>query len=155
VSFTISDLRERPEFFDIIADRIWRAWWERQGVLLGYIEARLRENLAGPGVPLALVAHDAPGFLGTASLIASDLDERPQYTPWVAAVWTEPVARGRGVARALLARARDEAFRLGHQRVHLCARPAMQDYYLALGWKPIEARVGPLQLTVYACDRSA
>jgi hypothetical protein len=29
--FTISDLRQRPEFFDIVAMRIWQAW--RQAVL--------------------------------------------------------------------------------------------------------------------------
>src|ERR1700682_478383 len=28
--FTISDLRQRPEFFDAVADRIWQAWgWGR------------------------------------------------------------------------------------------------------------------------------
>ena len=29
--FTISDLRQCPEFFDTVAERIWRAWWEPDG----------------------------------------------------------------------------------------------------------------------------
>jgi hypothetical protein len=30
-AFTISDLRQRPEFFDPVAERIWRAWWKVYG----------------------------------------------------------------------------------------------------------------------------
>lgn len=155
VTFAISDLRERPEFFDTIADRIWKAWWKRHGVLPAYIETRLRENLVRPGIPLALVAHEGARFLGTASLIASDFDERPQYTPWVAAVWTEPEARGRGVGRSLIARACDEGFGLGHDRVYLCAAPARSTYYEALGWQLLEEAVGPLELTVFVRSRLA
>jgi hypothetical protein len=87
LAFTISDLRQRPEFFDSVADRIWQAWWEPNGYPLAYIETRLKENLQDTPIPLALVAHDGKSLLGTASLIASDLDERPELTPWVAAVW--------------------------------------------------------------------
>lgn len=78
---TISDLRRAPEFFDTVADRIWQAWWKRHGVPEAYIVERLRENMQGTGLPIALVAHRGPTFLGTASLLVSDLDERPQYTP--------------------------------------------------------------------------
>jgi hypothetical protein len=81
VALTISDLRRRPEFFDLVADRIWQAWWKSHGHPLGYISGRLAENMTARTLPLALVAHDGDRFLGTASVIASDLDERPQFTP--------------------------------------------------------------------------
>ena len=149
MNFAISDLRERPEFFDAVADRIWRAWWEPNGHPLNSITERLTQNLAGPGVPIALVAHRGDEFLGTASLIVSDLDERPQYAPWVAAVWTEPDARGQGIGRALVSRARDEAFALAHDRVYLCARPVMRSYYLELGWTLIEDNIGPSAFDVF------
>ena len=155
MNFDISDLREQPEFFDTIADRIWRKWWEPKGHPLGSIVDRLRENLDSPGIPVALVAHRDGKFFGTASLIASDLDERPQYSPWVAAVWTEAHARGQGIGKALVARARHEAFRLGHDPVYLCARPAMHPFYLGLGWQPIERDVGPLHVTVFKSCRAA
>src|SRR5258708_17317180 len=80
--FTISDLRQRPEFFDTVADRIWQAWWKDGGHPLDYISGRLRENMNATPIPFALVAHDGKSFLGTASVIASDLPERPQLTPW-------------------------------------------------------------------------
>jgi hypothetical protein len=76
--FTISDLRQFPEFFDIVAERIWQAWWKADGHPLDYISGRLRENLSDTPIPFALVAHDGETFLGTASVIASDLAERPE-----------------------------------------------------------------------------
>src|SRR5258708_12003764 len=92
LSFTIPDLRQCPEFFDIVADRIWQAWWRADGHPLDYISGRLRENMNATPIPFALVAHDGKSFLGTASVIASDLPERPQRTPSVPALSAQPPA---------------------------------------------------------------
>jgi GNAT superfamily N-acetyltransferase len=155
VNFFISDLRAQPEFFDIVADRIWSAWWRRNGVPRDYITERLKENMAGPGLPVALVAHDGPIFMGTASVIVSDLDERPQYTPWVAAVWIEPAFRSRGIGAALVGAAAEAAFALGAATVYLCAAEARRALYLRLGWELIEEGVGPLRLSVLQKRRPA
>jgi GNAT superfamily N-acetyltransferase len=151
-AFTISDLRQRPEFFDTVADRIWRAWWQDSGLPLQYISGRLHENLNAEPIPIALVAHDGAKFLGTASVIASDLEERPQLTPWVAAVWVEPHARSRGVGGALVGRAARDCFALGIARAYLCARPALTSFYERLGWIPVERDVGEHGLTVFIQD---
>ena len=94
-------------------------------------------------IPLALVAHDSGTFLGTASLIASDLDERPELTPWVAAVWVEERARGQGVGAALVDAAARAAFALGFPRAYLCARARMTRFYERLGWTLIERKRRP------------
>jgi N-acetylglutamate synthase-like GNAT family acetyltransferase len=151
-SFTISDLRQRPEFFDLVADRIWQAWWKADGHPLDHISGRLRENMRATPSPLALVAHDGESFLGTASVIASDLAERPQLTPWVAAVWVEPQARQHGVGGALVNRATQDCFALGFRRAYLCARPQRSAFYQRLGWIPIEGDVGPHHLSVFVRD---
>jgi GNAT superfamily N-acetyltransferase len=150
--FTISDLRQRPEFFDIVADRIWRASWKEIGTPLEYITGRLHENLNAEPLPVALIAHSGAEFLGTASVIASDLEERPQLTPWVAAVWVEPHARSRGVGGALVERAARDCFALGIARAYLCARPALTGFYQRLGWIAIERGVGERGLTVFIQD---
>ena len=125
----VSDLRQRPEFFDTVADRVWRASWKENGYPLAYISGRLGENINAEPLPIALVAHDGEKFLGTASVIASDLDERPQLTPWAAAVWVEPHARSRGVGGALVGRAARDCFALGIARADLPARPALTGFY--------------------------
>jgi len=154
-SFTISDLRQRPEFFDTVADRIWRFSWKDAGYPLTYITGRLHENLNAEPLPIALVAHNGAEFLGTASVIASDLEERPHYTPWVAAVWVEPEHRASGICRALVERAVHDCFALGFTRVYLCARPALTEFYERLGWIPIERDVGKRGLTVFIQDAAA
>jgi GNAT superfamily N-acetyltransferase len=149
LAFAISDLRQRPEFFNAVAMRIWQAWWEAEGASLDYISGRLRENMSDTPIPFALVAHDGEAFLGTSSVIASDLAERPQLTPWVAAVWVEEEARGRGVGAALVNRATEDCFALNIGRAYLCARPRMSGFYERLGWTVIEPKVGLHQLSVF------
>lgn len=153
--FAISDLRQRPEFFNEVADRIWRASWKDAGYPLDYITGRLNENLNVEPIPIALVAHDGAAFLGTASVIASDLAERPQYTPWVAAVWVEPQHRSRGIGAALVERATSDCFALGASRAYLCARPARSGFYERLQWIPIERDVGEHGLTVFIREAGA
>ena len=150
--FMISDLRQRPAFFDTVADRIWQAWWKPDNHPLDLIAGRLRENMADTPIPLALVAHDGDAFLGTASIIPSDLAERPQLTPWIAAVWVEPQARQRGVGSALVNRAAQDCFALGFERAYLCARPQRSAFYEGLGWSPLERDVGPHRMIVFARD---
>lgn len=151
--FTISDLRQRPEFLDTVADRIWQAWWRDSGHPLDYIAGRLRhENLNADPIPFALVAHDGAEFLGTSSVIASDLAERPQFSPWVAAVWVEPRARRRGIGGALVDHATQGCFALGIGRTYLCARLERSGFYQGLGWTPIERDVGPHRFSVFIRD---
>jgi len=151
-SVTISRLSDRPEFFDQVADRIWRAWWQPHGVPLDYIVARMKEGLASAAVPKAFVAHTGDTFAGTASVIASDLDERPQYTPWVAAVWIEPAFRSRRIGRLIIQHAADHALRSGAPRVYLTSRPSRRSLYEDIGWRVVEEGVGPLSMTVFVRD---
>lgn len=152
LAFAVSDLRQRPEFFDDVAHRIWQAWWKPLGHPLDYIRGRLAENMNAEPIPLALVAHENSEFLGTASVIASDLDERPHLSPWVAAVWVEPNARRHGVGAALVNHAAQACFGLGVERAYLCARPERTGFYRRLGWRLVERDVGPFRLGVFVRD---
>jgi hypothetical protein len=149
--FTVSDLRQRPEFFDIVADRVWRAPWKGIGYPFDYITGRLDENLNAEPIPIALVGHDRAEFLGTASVIASDLEERrnsrrgwrrygPSRTP------ARAVSPGRWSDGP-----RTTASRWGF-RAPICARGWLTSFYLRLGWVPIERDVGEHRLTGFIQD---
>ena len=154
MNFVISDLRARPEFFDVVAERIWSAWWQPRGFPLDHIRGRLEENMNGAAIPFALVAHEDATFLGTSSVIASDLEDLPQFTPWVAAVWVEPDYRKHQIGRALVARAADGVFALGIEHAYLCALPARRDFYLGQYFVPIMENVGPRGVTVFVRNRT-
>lgn len=152
---TISDLRDRPEFFDQVADRIWRAWWQPRGHPLERITTGLRAMQTPDPIPFAIVAHDGREYLGSTLGIESDLDERPQYGPWVAAVWVEPQHRRNQVGRSLVGHAAQACFKLGVPRIYLCAAAARRNFYTRQGWTPIEENVGATGQTVFAMDAGA
>ena len=99
----------------------------------------VQENLGAGPIPTALVAHDGDRFIGTVSIIACDEDTRPQYTPWMAALWVEPEDRGRGIGAALVDRAAEFAFSAGARRVYLLTGPHRRSFYEGLGWSVREA----------------
>ncbi|WP_112664212.1 GNAT family N-acetyltransferase [Microvirga flavescens] len=138
----ISDLRERPDFAGTVADRVWRAFWKKDGYPLEHLTGLVAQNLEGKGpVPSAFVAHEGDVFLGTSSLIACDEDSRPQYAPWVAAVWVEEEHRRKGIGAALVARTAEVAFASGARRVYLLARAHRRAFYEGLGWAVHEENV--------------
>ncbi|MDE2602577.1 MAG: GNAT family N-acetyltransferase [Bradyrhizobium sp.] len=148
MGFMISDLRERPEFFPVVSDRVWNFTWKAKGLSLEQVSAGLRELISDQAFPFVIVAHDGERYVGSTLGIASDLDERPEYTPWVAAVWVEPEYRRQNVGRSLVSHAAERLLQT-FQRVHLCARPARHDFYARQGWVPIEYEVGEKLLTVF------
>src|SRR5262249_48079991 len=138
----ISDLRDRREFFDTVADRVWQAWWRPEGYPLETIADGLKQMLQGDPIPFAIVAHEGDQFLGSTLGIESDLAERPQYSPWVAAVWVEPQHRRKEVGRKLVASAVKQCFARGFGRVYLCSSVERRNFYTRQGWLPIEEGVG-------------
>ena len=144
--FVVSDLRAQPRFLADVADRIWRAWWREDGLPLETLRRGVEQSLVPGVVPTALVAHRGDLFLGTASLIDNDMEQRPLYRPWVAAVWVEAEQRGRGIGAALVETAATVAFAGGVERVYLCAAPRNAAFYERLGWLRIEADVAGLDI---------
>ena len=142
----ISLLRDRPEFADTLADRAWHPWWTESGMTLAEYRSHLDSMLAGQGIPLGFVAHDGERYVGSALLIDSDLEARPQLTPWIAALWVEPQHRRQGVAASLIDAARAEAARLGHRTCYLCAVPDNVPYYLRRGARLLEQDVDGLDV---------
>jgi GNAT superfamily N-acetyltransferase len=146
VTWTISTLRQRPAFADTVASRGWHAWWTDSPVPLTEYRSWVQDCCVGSGIPAALVAHDGAIYLGSANLIASDMETRPQYTPWIAALWVDEAQRSRGIAAALIDAARAEARTLGIGTVYLCASRANAPYYLARGFTRIEEDVDGLNV---------
>ncbi|MCA1442809.1 GNAT family N-acetyltransferase [Ensifer sp. IC4062] len=146
---TIADLRAVPHFSADVADRVWRAWWKPKGVQLQHIAELVGESLGGGPMPAAFVAHRGPTFMGTASVIASDMEERPQFTPWVAAVWVDPPFRRRGIGGTIVGHAARAAFAAGSDTIYLCAVPAKRSFYQRLGWSLHEQDVGDHRLDVF------
>jgi GNAT superfamily N-acetyltransferase len=143
---TVSLLSEHPAFADTVAHRGWHAWWTESGKPLSAYRAHLDPMVEGAGIPFALVAHDGDAYRGSVLVIPSDLDARPQYSPWIAALWVEPAHRRQGHATRLLQAARARAAERGHPNACLAATADKAPFYLARGFQRIERDVDGLDL---------
>jgi GNAT superfamily N-acetyltransferase len=84
---------------------------------------------------LVLLADDEP--VGTASLTAHDLDERPDLTPWLAGVFVVPHARRKGHAARLVAAIEQEAGAASIWTLWLYTNTA-ESIYARAGWQTVE-----------------
>lgn len=84
---------------------------------------------------LILLADSQP--VGTASLVAHDLDERPELTPWLAGMFVVPQSRGQGYAARLTAAVEQEARAASISTLWLYTNTAERIYARA-GWQTFE-----------------
>jgi GNAT superfamily N-acetyltransferase len=150
--FQVSDFREHQRYGPTIADRVWNAWWKKAGLPLSNVESHMIEMAEERPLPMAIVAHDERGYLGSAFLIHSDMEERRQYSPWVAAVWVEASERKRGVGRALVIEGARMAASLGYRAAYICCRPELEMFYLSIGFELVEQGAGANRLSVLKLD---
>ena len=146
----IDDLRQQLAFRPIVAERIWRAWWEPYGATLADVESALDDVLRAQDFPFTLVARADGRFMGTVTAIQSDIAPRPDLGPCIAALWVEPEARGQGVARDLVNAALRRLGEAGHTAAYLAAKPHLHGYYAQRGWTVVERAVGDDRLDVFS-----
>jgi len=99
--------------------------------------AELRSHTGRRQIPTTLVALDHGRVMGSASLLVADLVGWEHLSPWLASVFVAPDFRGKGVGRALISRAFDDARRLSIRKLYLYTAGA-RDYYARFGWLEFE-----------------
>ncbi len=138
---TLSYLADEPHHIPALAAWHFAQWGELNPANdVATRIARFETHVHRSGVPTTFVACDDGELLGSASLVAHDLDIRPQLTPWLASVFVSPSHRSRGIGRLLVQRMMDEARDLGLPRLHLFTLDQEQ-FYASLGWTLIERAI--------------
>lgn len=124
---------ERTDLAPLVAR--WRvdAFFNHPG---GYtIEEMTALILALPvGPKETFVLFDADQPVGTAGIIRTDLETRPDLTPWLAGLFVEPTHRGRGHATVLIQQVEEFARAAGVPVLWLYTLAA-ENLYARLGWQ--------------------
>ncbi len=127
----------RPDLINVAAGWIWTAFRNHYGYSFDEIRVLVTTSDAvlGPPQCFVLLVDDEP--VGTASLITNDLSSRPELTPWLAALYVRPDARGHGYALDLISTVEAAASVAGFERVWLYTSAA-EGLYRKAGWEPVE-----------------
>jgi len=102
-------------------------------------EQELRAHTEREALPTTVIALENGQLVGSASLIAEDLEELSDFSPWLASVYVRADARGRGIGRALVAQIEAIAAGLGVKTLYLFTYNR-ESLYFELGWKTLEVR---------------
>ncbi len=138
MQFEIVSTAERPDLVPITARWRWEAFFRASGRPFESVLEAAQGTAATAGLmprTLVLLADGAP--VGTASLTAHDLDERPDLTPWLAGVFVVPHARGQGHAGRLIA-AVEQVARTGSIAALWLYTNTAEPIYARAGWQTIE-----------------
>jgi N-acetylglutamate synthase-like GNAT family acetyltransferase len=131
-------LADFPEYLVTVAEWGHGQWgYLDPGKSLEDRVRKRREYLQRGAIPMTVIAFQDGIPVGTASLEAHDMEERPELTPWMSSVYVAPEFRRRGIASALVNRIVDEARGLGVAELFLFTFDR-KDLYEGLGWRVVQ-----------------
>jgi len=99
--------------------------------------ATLISAATSEGFPTFYIAYEDNEFIGSAAIVAKDMDSRPDIGPWLAAVYVKEKWRKQGVATSLLKHCEFQASKVGVKTLYLFTEFASQ-LYAKNGWISLE-----------------
>lgn len=136
----IVNLIEQPQYLEQIC-RWHHAEWSylNPGKTLETRIKKMHEHLEGNSIPATYLAV-TDQVIGSASIVVSDMPERPELTPWLASVFVAPDARKKGAGRAVVLKVMQHARETGVKTLYLYT-PDREHFYQHMGWQTIEKLV--------------
>lgn len=137
VQMRIDYLADHLTYVPILARWHYAQWSTLEpGLTVEQWEARLQSH-SRKQIPTTFIAYSGEILLGSASLIAHDMDTRMDLSPWLACVYVAPEHRRQGIGTALVQRVVQEVRALGGDTLHLFT-PDKEAFYARLGWSVVE-----------------
>jgi GNAT superfamily N-acetyltransferase len=138
----VKQLSECPEHLLAVGTWIYEEWWKKPDNTPEVVLRLLRNHTEKDRVPFTVVALAAGQPVGSCCVIENDCKHRPQYAPWVAAVYVKPEWRGQGVASALLQEAARIGMRVPLEGLYIDCHVKTAPVYEKSGWRILEREVG-------------
>jgi len=135
---TIEYLADHPEALPTLARWQHDEWGHTNpGDTAEARRARLQSYSNRDRIPLTVVALENGEVLGSASLIAHDMETRMELSPWLASVFVGEPHRRKGIGAELVRRIMAEAGNIGVPLLYLYTVHS-EKFYAALGWTLLE-----------------
>lgn len=125
-------LYRAPQYAEQVTDWLWQAFGE--GLSREFFHSIVEHSQTPGTLPLTFIAVEDEQLVGTVGLWRCDLITRQDLFPWLAALYVDDAARGRGwqesYSSTLL-----RAAQAGYEELHLWS--ACRDFYERYGWQYI------------------
>src|SRR5271168_3082991 len=137
MTLNVVSTTERPDLVPTVAGWVWEEFWRSHGHTLEQTAEAVAATVAARDLPqtYVLLVDDWP--VGTATLAARDLEERPDLTPWLAGVFVAPDWRGRGYAALLVSAVENVCLKRSTATLWRYTRTA-ERIYARCGWRTVE-----------------
>lgn len=133
----IFDLKDKAEHIPALA-----AWHHDEWSYLnpgGSIEKRIEKMqnyLSVDPVPSMFVWVEEKNVIGSAGILACDMDTKLELTPWLASVYVKKDRRNEGIGTALVRKVMSHAKEMGCDELFLFT-PNKEKFYRNIGWQTI------------------
>ena len=142
MTLEIKQLAECPEFLVPVGTWIYEEWWRTPNNTPEVVFSKLRGHCQKDAIPFTVVVVEAGRPVGSCCVIENDCIHRPQYSPWVAAVYVRPEYRLRGIASRILQESFKIAQRIGVAGLYIDCHCKTRRVYEKNGWRILEREVG-------------
>lgn len=130
----ILPLHAQPQHAERVIDWLWRAFGG-DGLPRAFFASIIAHSQRPNSLPITFIAVEGEKVVGTVGLWRCDLISRQDLWPWMAALYVDPEARGRGLAGQLQQHVMTYAAQQGFSELHLYS--ACRDFYERFGWQYI------------------
>ena len=141
MNIEVIELSSCPEHLETIGAWIYNEWWRTKIKGEDFLEI-LRKHTEKGSFPFTIVAIEDEVPVGSCCVIENDCELRPQYTPWVAAVFVKPERRCYGIASRILQEAIRVAKNQGINGLYIDCWAKTAHVYEKNGWAIFEKDVG-------------
>ena len=148
MNITVKQLSECWEFVETVGLWIYNEWWSKRHNSPEVVFSWLRMHKEFNTVPYTVVCFADEIPVGSCSVIENDCKHRPQYTPWVAAVYVKPEFRHKRIASIILQEAAAIAGRGGVRKLYIDCLVVTAPIYERNGWFIYEREVGDKESVV-------
>lgn len=133
----IFNLTDHPKFILPITGWLYSEFIQdlRRGISLEDVTKALH-NRQKDKLPMTYIGVINAECIGTISLVANDLRERSDLTPWLAALYIRDDHRRQGYAQELIYKVIETAAGMMYRKLYLRTETAA-GYYQKLGWQKI------------------
>jgi len=145
-----------PELVRTVAGWLYAEWGCKvPGRSIDTAESSLRQDPGADGLPSSIIAVLADEPVGVARLVATDLESRPDLSPWLASVYVHADKRNRDIGSILCSGIVEIARRNGFHTLYLFT-PDRASFYQRQGWSVMgDERHQGVRVTLMKFDLNA